>query len=70
MTAKIARKPARKDSITIGQIIDLVKGIESQCRTVRLLLQRLDKKTEIKLTAELRKAAQPRVLKVIGLFDC
>lgn len=63
MVKKAVKKPRSRDSVTIGAIIAHVKVIEEQCRILRMLLQRLDKKTEVTLTPQLKRSlkAQPLI---------
>jgi hypothetical protein len=61
MAKRPVRGPAQKGTVTIGQIIEHVKAIEDQCRILRLLLQQLDKTTEVKLTAQLKRTLGAQV---------
>jgi|WetSurMetagenome_2_1015567.scaffolds.fasta_scaffold61088_4 hypothetical protein len=55
MVKKAVKKPASRDTVTIGAIIAHVKLIEEQCRILRMLLQRLDRTTEVTLTPQLKR---------------
>jgi len=67
MARQTVKRPARRDSVTVGHLIEHVKAIEEQCRILRMLLQRLDRKTEIKLTAQLKRAFAAKVSLPPGL---
>jgi hypothetical protein len=69
MARSSVKKAASRETVTIGEIIELVKGIESQCRTLRMLLQRLDKTMEVKLTAQLKSTLKAQPMGIPSI-DC
>jgi hypothetical protein len=70
MVKKAVRRPAKRSSVTIGDIVEHVKMIEEQCRILRMLLQRLDKTIEVKLTAQLKSAIKVQSTRTIPSAIC
>ena len=68
MAGKRAKDAGGDAVVTIAHVIELIKNIESNCRLARTLLQRLDPKAEIKLTAEIKELLSKPVKGIMGMI--
>ena len=61
MAAKTGKSGVGKGGATVAQVMEMLAGIEAQCRLARLMLQRLDPTTPIPLNREIKALAKKSI---------